>query len=75
MDESLDAVGCFLQYLYTGEYYPRKTGDGLELDTDETSTGDSGDQLLKHARVYTLAEKLGVMVRYVCVYYSRKTSH
>ncbi|GJD05300.1 BTB/POZ-like protein [Colletotrichum higginsianum] len=38
--EDLDAVGCFLEYLYTGEYFPRK--------------------LLKHARVYTLAEKFGV---------------
>ncbi|KAI4135310.1 MAG: hypothetical protein LQ347_000795 [Umbilicaria vellea] len=63
--ESLDAVGCFLQYLYTGEYFPRKLDDardtaGLEQDPDMPSIDDTGDQLLKHARVYTLADKLGL---------------
>lgn len=63
--ESLDAVGCFLQYLYTGEYFPRKLDDaldsaGLEHDPDVPSIDDTGDQLLKHARVYTLADKLGL---------------
>lgn len=32
----------------------------LESDPTVPSVDDSGDQLLKHARVYTLAEKLGV---------------
>lgn len=67
-DDNLDAVGCFLQFLYTGEYFPRiiklATGDehlekdpfsGISTDVDE-----DGGALLKHARVYTLAEKLGV---------------
>ncbi|MCJ1478149.1 hypothetical protein MMC13_006825 [Lambiella insularis] len=58
-NEDLDAVGCFLQYLYTGEYFPKKVGDALEADPAQDA-GDDGDQLLKHARVYTLAEKLGV---------------
>ena len=60
--ESLDAVGCFLQYLYTGEYFPRKLDDlaALEPDPAVPSIDDTGDQLLKHARVYTLADKLGL---------------
>ena len=34
-DETLDTVGCFLQYQYTGEYFPRRlpsVPDGLETD-------------------------------------------
>ena len=63
-DDELDAVSCFLEYLYTGEYFPRKTATGaLEPDPSSPAIDDSGDQLLKHAKVYTLAEKLGVPVR------------
>ena len=61
--ESLDAVGCFLQYQYTGEYFPRRIAtnpDGLEADPSVPAVDDTGTQLLKHARVYTLAEKLGM---------------
>lgn len=61
--ESLDAVGCFLQYQYTGEYFPRRiitNPDGLETDPSVPLVDDTGTQLLKHARVYTLAEKLGM---------------
>lgn len=60
-DDSLDAVACFLQYQYTGEYFPRRlptTTEGLETDPSVPAVDDTGDQLLKHARVYTLAEKL-----------------
>jgi hypothetical protein len=62
-DESLDAFGCFLQYQYTGEYFPRRlpnVPDGLENDPSVPAVDDTGSQLLKHARVYTLAEKLGL---------------
>ncbi|KAL4819041.1 hypothetical protein BDW67DRAFT_173922 [Aspergillus spinulosporus] len=52
-DDDVEAFGYFLQYLYTRDYYPSETGAGKEAD-------DSGEQLLKHARVYTLAEKLGI---------------
>ena len=60
-EESLDAFGCFLQYQYTGEYFPRRLTngpDGLEPDPSLPAVDDTGSQLLKHARVYTLAEKL-----------------
>ena len=62
VDEDLDAVGCFLEFLYTGDYFPRKvvgTRD-LERDTATPVVDETGDQLLKHARVYTLAESLGL---------------
>lgn len=62
-DESLDAIGCFLEYQYTGEYFPRRlvsATEGLESDPSVPSVDDTGAQLLKHARVYTLAHKLGL---------------
>ena len=63
-DEDVDAINCFLQFKYTGEYFPRRLvgsdADGLEKDSSVPEVDDSGAQLLKHARVYTLAEKLGV---------------
>ncbi len=62
-EESLDAITCFLQYQYTGEYFPRRlpsVPDGLEADPTLPAIDDTGAQLLKHARVYTLANKLGL---------------
>ncbi|KAI9773574.1 MAG: hypothetical protein M1840_006848 [Geoglossum simile] len=60
-DDDLDPVGCCLQFLYTGEYFPRKMEEGrLEDDPSMPTVDDSGEQLLKHARVYTLADKLGL---------------
>ncbi|KAH6898163.1 hypothetical protein B0T10DRAFT_555502 [Thelonectria olida] len=58
----VDAVGCFLEFLYTGEYFPKKLPGQRTLENDPTvpSVDDTGDQLLKHARVYTLGEKFGV---------------
>ncbi|KAF9875317.1 hypothetical protein CkaCkLH20_07137 [Colletotrichum karsti] len=60
--EELDAVGCFLEYLYTGEYFPRKVAGSrtLEVDPSTPDVDSDGTQLLKHARVYTLAEKFGM---------------
>ncbi|CAH0052555.1 unnamed protein product [Clonostachys solani] len=61
-DESIEAVGCFLEFLYTGEYFPKKLPGQRVLESDPSlpTVDDSGDQLLKHARVYTIAEKYGV---------------
>ncbi|KAI0181206.1 hypothetical protein GGR52DRAFT_523252 [Hypoxylon sp. FL1284] len=60
--EDLDAVGCFLEYLYTGDYFPKKVPGQRTLEQDPSipPVDETGDQLLKHARVYTLAEKFGV---------------
>ncbi|KFA62496.1 hypothetical protein S40285_08064 [Stachybotrys chlorohalonatus IBT 40285] len=61
-EDSLDAVGSFLEFLYTGEYFPKKLPGQRTLESDPSvpSVDDTGDQLLKHARIYTLAEKFGV---------------
>ncbi|KAL6867107.1 hypothetical protein J3F83DRAFT_106838 [Trichoderma novae-zelandiae] len=62
LDEDIDAVGCFLEFLYTGEYFPRKIAGqrSLEHDPSIPAIDDSGVQLLKHAKIYTLAQKWGV---------------
>ncbi|KAH8673785.1 hypothetical protein BX600DRAFT_509016 [Xylariales sp. PMI_506] len=67
--EDVEAVGFFLEFLYTGEYFPKKLPGQhvLELDPSVPSVDETGDQLLKHARVYTLAEKF-VYARYVYTY-------
>lgn len=55
-------MGAFLQYVYTGEYYPKRSGDFLEGGAGQPSQAlDGGEELLRHAKVYTLADKLGVM--------------
>lgn len=61
-NEDVNAVGCFLEFLYTGEYFPRKVPGQRSLETDPSKpkVDDTGDQLLQHARVYTLAEKFGL---------------
>jgi len=67
VDEDEDAMGCFLEYLYNGEYFPRRVGDGrdgtLETDPSLPVPDNTGDQLLRHARVYTLAAKFFMPVR------------
>ncbi|KAL4781922.1 hypothetical protein BJX76DRAFT_307814 [Aspergillus varians] len=52
-DDDVDAFGYFLQYQYTRDYAPSQpqAADGAD---------DTGEQLLNHARVYTLAGKLGI---------------
>jgi hypothetical protein len=62
IDEDLEAVGSFLEFLYTGDYFPRKLPGSRDLERDASNpeVDETGDQLLKHARVYTLAEMLGL---------------
>lgn len=73
-DDDLDAVSCFLEYLYTGEYFPHKTSAGtLETDPTAPAIDDTGVYLLKHAKVYTLAEKLGVSVSEISLFVSTKS--
>ncbi|KAI4230438.1 MAG: hypothetical protein L6R36_000067 [Xanthoria steineri] len=58
-EDDLDAMSCFLEYLYTGEYFPHKLpNNSLQVDPALPKLDESGAQLLKHAKVYTLAEKL-----------------
>lgn len=60
-DDDLEATSCFLEYLYTGEYFPHKLPTGtLQPDPSTPAIDETGAQLLKHAKVYTLADKLGL---------------
>ncbi|KAL4792911.1 hypothetical protein BDV19DRAFT_243600 [Aspergillus venezuelensis] len=52
-DDDVEAFGYFLQYQYTRDYTTSPPDIAAEAD-------DNGEQLLKHARVYTLAGKLGI---------------
>ncbi|KAI9883300.1 MAG: 40S ribosomal protein [Watsoniomyces obsoletus] len=62
LEENLDAVSNVFQYLYTGDYFPRKLSDtgSLEADPSIPEPDNTGEVLLRHARVYTLAGKWGV---------------
>ncbi|KAI1435796.1 hypothetical protein GGR50DRAFT_654918 [Xylaria sp. CBS 124048] len=62
-NEELDAVGCFLEYLYTGDYFPKRLPGperALEPDPSLPAVDESGEHLLRHARVYSIAEKFGM---------------
>ncbi|KAB2576805.1 hypothetical protein BFW01_g7821 [Lasiodiplodia theobromae] len=63
-DEDLDAMGSLLEYLYHNEYFPKRLSADRDskLEPDPTVSGPDveGVQLLKHARIYTLAEKFGL---------------
>ncbi|KAF2260700.1 hypothetical protein CC78DRAFT_536183 [Lojkania enalia] len=63
-DADVDAMGSVIEYLYTGEYFPKKTSSArdapLERDPRLPLTDDEGLGLLVHARIYTLAERLGI---------------
>ncbi len=56
-------MGCFLEFLYTGDYFPKKVPGQRTLEKDPSipDVDLTGDQLLKHAKVYTLAEKFGLV--------------
>jgi hypothetical protein len=55
-------MGSVIEYLYTGEYFPKKTSLArdapLEKDPRQPETDNEGLGLLVHARIYTLANRL-----------------
>lgn len=63
-DCDVDAMGSVIEYLYTGEYFPKRTSSArdapLEKDPRQPVPDDDGAGLLVHARVYTLAERLAL---------------
>ncbi|KAE8361034.1 hypothetical protein BDV27DRAFT_148166 [Aspergillus caelatus] len=59
-DEDVEAFGSFLQFQYTGNYDSSLADASNGKDAAVGEIDNSGEQLLKHARVYTLAEKLGM---------------
>ena len=60
--KSLDMMGCVLEYLYTREYYLQKIVGHWRLAHNPTlpKVDETGKQLLKHTRIYILADKLGM---------------
>ncbi|KAI9719931.1 MAG: hypothetical protein M1828_005969 [Chrysothrix sp. TS-e1954] len=60
-EEDVPAMGSVLEYLYNGECFPRRVGTGRDgtLEHDPTSPipDNTGATLLKHARIYNLADK------------------
>ncbi|EAQ91585.1 hypothetical protein CHGG_03520 [Chaetomium globosum CBS 148.51] len=60
--EDLEAMGCFREFLYTSDYFPKKVPGQRTLEKDPSipDVDMTGEQLLKHAKVYTLAEKFGL---------------
>jgi hypothetical protein len=60
-DEDLAATSAVLEYLYRSDYFPAVTNKtSLEVDPSIPVKDDEGVGLLRHARVYTLAKKLGL---------------
>ncbi|KAI4840289.1 hypothetical protein E4T44_07951 [Aureobasidium sp. EXF-8845] len=59
-DEDLTATACFLEFLYKGDYFPSLSGSSLESDPEIPVPDTEGMALLRHARVYTLAQRFGV---------------
>jgi hypothetical protein len=61
-EADVDAMGSAIEYLYTNEYFPKKTSSSrdapLEKDPRIPAADDNGAGLLVHARVYTLADQL-----------------
>ncbi|KAF2684574.1 hypothetical protein K458DRAFT_302709 [Lentithecium fluviatile CBS 122367] len=61
-DVDVEAMGSVIEYLYTGEYFPKKTSTArdapLEKDPRQPTSDDDGLGLLVHARIYTLADRL-----------------
>lgn len=59
--EDLAATASTLEYLYKGEYFPALSAPTtLEYDPTVPSPDNEGTALLRHARVYTLAQRLGL---------------
>ncbi|KAF7189367.1 hypothetical protein HII31_09345 [Pseudocercospora fuligena] len=55
------ATASVLEYLYKSDYFPALSGNtNLEYDATVPSPDNDGVGLLRHARVYTLAQKFGL---------------
>jgi len=64
-DEDLPAMGSVIEYLYNDEYFPKRASASnkdftLEPDPSLPKPDNEGVGLLRHAKVYTLADKFGM---------------
>ena len=59
--EDVTACASVLEYLYKGDYFPTMSGKhATEYDPTVPSPDNDGIALLRHARVYTLAQRFGI---------------
>jgi len=59
--DDLHAVASVLEYLYKSDYFPTLAGPtSMEYDPTVPQSDNEGVALLRHARVYTLAQRLGL---------------
>ena len=59
--DDLHATASVLEYLYKGDYFPTLSGaQTMEYDPTVPSPDHDGIALLRHARVYTLAQRFGL---------------
>ena len=59
--DSLQATSSVLEYLYKSDYFPPMTGSqSMEYDTTVPQPDNDGIGLLRHARVYSLAQRFGL---------------
>ncbi|KAK3063447.1 hypothetical protein LTR53_018902, partial [Teratosphaeriaceae sp. CCFEE 6253] len=59
--DDLHAVASVLEWLYKGDYFPTLASQtSLEYDPSVPSPDNDGIALLRHARIYTLAQKFGL---------------
>ncbi|GAB7366807.1 hypothetical protein MBLNU230_g0981t1 [Neophaeotheca triangularis] len=60
-NDELTACASVLEYLYKGDYFPTLNGaQSMEDDSTVPDPDNSGVALLRHARVYTLAQRFNL---------------
>lgn len=60
-NDDLQATSSVLEYLYKSDYFPPMTGSqSMEYDPTVPSPDNDGVGLLRHARVYSLAQRFGL---------------
>lgn len=59
-NDDIDAAACVLEYLYKADYFPTLTGQTMDYDPSVPHPDNDGIALLRHARVYTLAQRFGL---------------
>ena len=60
-NDDIDAAASVLEYLYKSDYFPTlSSGQTMEYDPTVPQPDNEGVALLRHARVYTLAQRFGL---------------
>jgi hypothetical protein len=61
LNDDLDAVSSVLEYLYQSDYFPGlQSQNSVEHDPRVPQPDNEGVALLRHARIYTLAQRFGL---------------